>query len=56
MCNNTLPKFKLEDNMKLIDVMHAKKRRIRERWRLMMTHGKSSTEIIERDVTGLACQ
>jgi len=33
MCNNTLPEFKLEDNLKLINVVHVKKRE-----RLMITH------------------
>jgi len=31
MCNNTLPEFKLEDNLKLINVAYAKDRRVREK-------------------------
>ena len=55
MCNNTLPEFKLEDNLKLINVAHAEQEES-ERGRLMMTRDKSFTGIVERDVTGLVCQ
>ena len=46
MCNNTLPEFKLEDNLKLNNVAHTTNRDSERMWS-MVPHGMSSMSMMK---------